>query len=182
MDETETPKPPSPDTLIPHVTMDPRAERRMALKLCALLLPLLALGVMVHAALEPQPAAVISASLSESADADLVEIRDARGAVLLSAEFRSRVDSLGNIEKDAELTDQKGETVIGEVELEFPAAGREHRRPELEVDVINLQPRQRYTVVIDDRTVGTFLTDDRGSADLELQEGETFPGSGAQQP
>jgi len=34
---------------------------------------------------------------------------------------------------------------------------------------------QRYTVVIDNRTVGTFLTDDRGSADLELQEGETVP-------
>jgi hypothetical protein len=30
-------------------------------------------------------------------------------------------------------------------------------------------------VVIDNRTVGTFLTDDRGSADLELQEGETVP-------
>jgi hypothetical protein len=47
--------------------------------------------------------------------------------------------------------------------------------------VIHLQPRQRYSVVVDDRTVGTFRTDDRGSADLELQEGEALidPAAGA---
>ena len=29
-----------------------------------------------------------------------------------------------------------------------------------------------FAVVIDNRTVGTFTTDDRGSFDMELQEGE----------
>ena len=69
--------------------------------------------------------------------------------------------------------------MIGEVELEIPAPGRDHRLPELEVDVIHLTPRTRYTVVIDDRTVGTFTTDDRGSVDFELQEGELVPASSA---
>jgi hypothetical protein len=169
-----TPKPPTIPDLVPEVTMDARSARRMAVVLSGILLPMVAAGFLVQASTESAPVAVVTVSLSQATEGHLVEIRDSRGAVVLSGEFRSRVDSLGNIEKDAELAGPQGQTVIGEVELEFPAAGREHRRPELEVDVIHLQPRQRYSVVIDDRIVGTFVTDDRGSADLELQEGETL--------
>jgi hypothetical protein len=108
-------------------------------------------------------------------EAHIVEIRDHRGAVVLSGEFRSRVDGLGNTEKDAALTDRRGRTVIGEVELEIPAALRENRRPELEVDIIGLPGREAFSIVIDDRIVGWFTTDDRGSVDMELQEGEVPP-------
>ena len=76
---------------------------------------------------------------------------------------------------NAPLSDKKGRAVIGEVELEIPAASRTNRRPELEVDVMGLPPRQSFSVVIDDRLVGSFTTDDRGSIDMELQEGE-IPG------
>jgi hypothetical protein len=155
--------------------MDSSTERRLAIALVALLLPMVMAGGMLQSSVEARPAAVAAATLRDSANGHFVEIRDASGVVTLSGEFRSRVDGLGNTEKDAELTDQRGQSAIGEVELEIPAAGRGDRRPELEVDVIHLQPRHRYAVVIDDRIVGVFLTDDRGSADLELQEGETLP-------
>jgi hypothetical protein len=160
-----------PDLLL-QVTMDSATERRLTIALATVLLPIVIAAFIINAAVEARPAAVVSATLSDSADGHLVEIRDAQGAVVLSGEFRSRVDSIGNTEKDAELTAQTGESVIGEIELEIPAASRQHRRPELEVDVIHLRPRHRYSVVIDDRTVGTFVTDDRGNADMELQEGE----------
>jgi hypothetical protein len=156
--------------------IDQATARRMAVTLYAALIPMVAAGFIVQASVGAPPTASISTMLTQAASGDLVEIRDSNGAAVLSGEFRTRVDSLGNTEKDAELTNQKGAVVIGEVELEIPAPGREHRRPELEVDIIHLQPRQRYTVVIDDRAVGTFVTDDRGSVDMELQEGETLPG------
>ena len=54
----------------------------------------------------------------------------------------------------------------------MPAPGRADRRPELEVDIIGLPPRETFSIVIDDRIVGTFTTDDRGSVDMEVQEGE----------
>jgi hypothetical protein len=107
--------------------------------------------------------------------ADIVEIRNERGEPVLFGEFRSQVDSLGTVEKDAALIDHLGRKVIGEVELEIPASNRANRRPELEVDIIGLPPRQRFVIVIDDREVGTFTTDDRGSVDMELQEGEVPP-------
>ena len=60
---------------------------------------------------------------------------------MMAGEFRSRVDKLGNTEKDAGLFDRRGRTVIGEVEFEIPAPARENRRAELEVDVMGLPPR-----------------------------------------
>jgi hypothetical protein len=115
--------------------------------------------------------------LGDASEAHIVEIRDSSGATVLSGEFRSRVDALGNIEKDAALTNSSGSTVIGEVEVEVPASGRTDRRPELEVDIMGLPARQVFWVVIDDRVVATFSTDDRGSVDMELQEGEVPPQS-----
>ena len=109
------------------------------------------------------------------------EIRDRHGSTVLSGEFRSRVDMLGNTEKDAALLDRRGRTVIGEVEIEIPAPGREHRRSELEVDVMGLLAREKFSVVVDDRIIGAFTTDDRGSFDTELQEGETSSPSSAKQ-
>lgn len=121
---------------------------------------------------DPTPVAL---TLGNVAQAEVVEIRDHAGSTVLSGEFRSRRDVLGNIEKDAALTDRLGSRVIGEIELEVPAPNRSDRRPELEVDILGLQPRSSFTVVIDDRLVASFMTDDRGSIDQELQEGEVVP-------
>ncbi len=118
------------------------------------------------------PATLVLGDVSE---AQIVEIRDAGGRPILSGEFRSTVDAVGNTEKDAALTDGRGRAVIGEVELEIPAPSRENRRTELEVDIMGLPPRGIFTVVIDDRVVSTFAADDRGSVDMELQEGEPPP-------
>jgi hypothetical protein len=115
------------------------------------------------------PAAI---TLGDVSEAHIVEIRDRHGSTVLSGEFRSRVDLLGNTEKDAALMDRQGRTVIGEVEIEIPAPTREHRRAELEVDVMGLPSRETFAVVVDDRIIGAFVTDDRGSFDMELQEGE----------
>jgi hypothetical protein len=111
-------------------------------------------------------------ALGDVSEAHIVEIRSQRGEVVVSGEFRSSVDPLGNTEKDAALIDRRGRDVIGEVELEIPAPYRKDGRVELEVDIIGLPGRETFAVVIDDRTVGTFTTDDRGSIDMELQEGE----------
>ncbi len=146
-------------------------ERRTRLLLVALCAPLILVGLAVRGGTRAETA-VQPISLGNIKDANLVEIRNHRGETVFSGEFRSRVDTLGNTEKDAALTDRRGRTVIGEVELEIPAEGRDDRRPELEVDIIGLAPRETFTVVIDDRIVGSFVTDDRGSVDLELQEGE----------
>lgn len=149
-----------------------RANERKAMALLFVVCVLLMVGGVGFALVVGSPQTPPTVELGDISEADVVEIRDQRGVTVLSGEFRSRVDSLGNTEKDAALLDRRGRRVVGEVELELPASGRENRRPELEVDIMELAPQQTFTVVVDDRVVATFKTDDRGSVDMELQEGE----------
>ena len=124
----------------------------------------LAVGVALGSGRRARPPLV----MGDLSDAQIVEIRDDAGATILSGEFRLRIDSLGNLERDAALTDRSGAKVIGEVEIDIPAAGASDGRQELEVDIIRLAPRASFTVVIDDRPVAGFNTDDRGSVDIEI--------------
>jgi hypothetical protein len=160
--------------------MEPRHDsssddRRMRAQVILLCGAVMAVGLAISAWTEAR-AAVEPVMLRHLSEAHIVEIRDARGQGVLSGEFRSRTDTMGNVEKDAALADARGNQVIGEIELEFPHQGRADRRPELEVDVIGLPRNQRFTIVVDNQPVGVFTTDDRGSADLEIQEGEILPG------
>jgi hypothetical protein len=158
-----------------HVPML-RRERRTRLLIAALCAPMIIGGGVLTSSLKPGTARP-PLTLGNVSEANLVEIRNHANVTVLSGEFRARKDTLGNTERDAALVNRQGKAVIGEVELEVPAPGREDRRPELEVDIIGLAPRETFSVVIDDRIVGSFTTDDRGSVDMELQEGE-FPGIG----
>src|SRR5687767_4558813 len=154
-----------------NASLERSAERRL-LGLLAAFCGLVMSGGITMASVTGENAMLQPIALGDVSEAHIVEIRDHRGETVLSGEFRSRVDRLGNTEKDAALTDRRGRTVIGEVELEVPAPLRENRRPELEVDIIGLPGRQTFSIVIDGRIVATFTTDDRGSVDMELQEGE----------
>ncbi len=149
-----------------------RANERKAMALLFLVCGLLMAGGVAFGLVVKPAGREAALELGDVSEAHVVEIRDHRGVTVLSGEFRSRVDALGNTEKDAALLDRRGRQVVGEVELEVPATGRENRQPELEVDIMGLEPRQAYTVVVDDRDVAMFTTDDRGSIDMELQEGE----------
>jgi hypothetical protein len=109
-----------------------------------------------------------ASQLGDMSDATIVEIRAADGSVVMSGELRNHVDSLGNVEKDAALLGAKGERVIGEIEIEIPRKDAADQRQELEVDIISLEPRSTYSVIVNDRPVAVFVTDDRGSVDAEF--------------
>jgi len=154
---------------------DEQRTRRIRLLLALLCVPLLISGITLSSRARPGGEVITSEALNQVKEASIVEVRDNQGKAVLLGEFRAHTDLLGNTEFDAALYDRKGSKVIGEVELDIPAPGRADRRPELELDIIGLPPRENFRLVIDDREVATFATDDRGSIDRELQEGETIP-------
>ncbi len=81
------------------------------------------IGVIARGILTEANAIRSPVALGDVSEAHLVEIRDRRGQTLLSGEFRSGIDMLGNTEKDAALTDPRGREVIGEVELDDRIVG-----------------------------------------------------------
>jgi hypothetical protein len=106
--------------------------------------------------------------LPDLSGAQIVEIRDAHGRTVLSGDFRTRTDALGNIEMDAGLVDRRGQRVIGEVEIEIPGPNSIVPEQELEIDIIEVEANAKFSLYLDDREVTTFTTDDRGSIDIEL--------------
>jgi hypothetical protein len=153
---------------------DEQRTQRIRLLLLLVCVPLLLSGIALSSKAQPGAEVVTSEALNRVKEASIVEVRGSDGRAVLLGEFRAHTDSLGNTEFDAALYDSRGAKVIGEVELDIPPADREDRRPELELDIIGLTPRENFTLVIDDHEVARFATDDRGSIDRELQEGETI--------
>ena len=129
----------------------------------------IAAGVAVAPYVPDQPAT--AAELPDLSGASIVEIRDAGGRTVLTGEFRSRKDAVGNEEKDAALTDSRGQQVIGEVEIEIPGPEAANQEQELEVDIIRVAPNGKFSLIVDDREILTLMSDDRGSIDVELTSG-----------
>jgi hypothetical protein len=146
--------------------MNDSPSDRMPLSLIVFLGACIAVGVAAAPYVPDQPPA--AAPLPDLSGAAIVEVRDARGRTILSGEFRSRTDPLGNEEKDAALTDGKGQQVVGEIEIEIPGPQAANQEQELEVDIIRVAPNGKFAVFIDDREIMTFLSDDRGSIDMEV--------------
>lgn len=153
---------------------DEQRTRRIRLLLLLGCVPLLLSGIALSSKARPGGEVITTEVLSRVKEASIVEVRDQDGRAVLLGEFRARKDSLGNTEFDAALYDRQGSKVIGEVELDIPAPDRAERKAELELDIIGLKPRANFVLVIDDREVARFATDDRGSIDREIQEGETI--------
>lgn len=153
---------------------DEQRTRRIRLLLLLGCVPLLLSGIVLSSKARPGAEVITREVLSHVKEASIVEVRDQDGRAVLLGEFRAHTDSLGNTEFDAALYDRQGSKVIGEVELDIPPPDRADRGPELELDIIGLKPRENFTLVIDDREVARFATDDRGSIDREIQEGETI--------
>jgi hypothetical protein len=145
---------------------DPLDSRRPFWSLLGVSAVPLAIGMLLGEA----PGETASAGLGDLREAHIVEVRDASGQVALSGELRSRTNRTGAEEKDAALIAPDGRSVVGEIEIEIPRPDALNPQQELEVDIIHLVPRSAFTVVIDDRPVLSFQTDDRGSVDIEVEE------------
>jgi hypothetical protein len=146
--------------------MDENDSDRLPLALFVLLGLFLAAGIAAAPYVPAQPPS--AATLPDLSGASIVEIRDASGRTVLSGEFRTRTDPLGNEEKDAALSDRKGQRVVGEVEIEIPGPEATNREQELEIDIIRIAPDGKFALFIDDREILTFMSDDRGSVDVEI--------------
>jgi len=114
-------------------------------------------------------------TLPDLSTAQLVEVRDASGRTVLSGEFREREDALGNIEKDAALVERGGRHVIGEIEIGIPGPAAMMSGQELDIDIIELQPNTKHSIVIDDREVAALTADDRGSIDVKVHSTAPIP-------
>ena len=110
----------------------------------------------------------IPASVGDLATAQLIEIRDQAGAVLLHGTFKTSDNSLKETERKVELVSPTGQKTKGRAAIEVK---RKDGRVEDEI-VLSLERMPVMTnceVFVDGRLAGTFLTSKSGSGEVTLK-------------
>ena len=100
--------------------------------------------------------------------AQLIEVRDKTGQVLLHGTLATKENSLKETERKADLVSPAGQGAKGEVEIEIKRKDGVVTKNEVDLDVENLPPMLDCGVFIDGRSIGTFVTSKKGKGELKL--------------
>ena len=101
--------------------------------------------------------------------AQLVEVRDKAGQVLLHGTLATKENSLKETERKADLVSPAGQGAKGEVEIEIKRKDGVVTKNEVDLDVENLPAMMDCGVFIDGRSIGTFVTSKKGKGELKLE-------------
>jgi hypothetical protein len=121
--------------------------------------------------LAQQSKEVIKESLTQVGDlstAQLVEVRDKTGQVLLHGTFATKDNSLKETGRKAKLVSPGGQGAKGEIEIGITRKDGGVSKNKIDLDVENLPAMLDCGVFIDGRSVGTFVTSKKGKGDLQV--------------
>ena len=114
-----------------------------------------------------QPASL--ASLGDLSAAQLVEVRERDGQVLLHGTLMTEENTPKETERKADLASPSGQAAKGEIEIEIERKDGLVTKNEIEVEVEKLPAMIDCDVLLDGRTIGTFVTNKKGKGKLELE-------------
>ena len=101
---------------------------------------------------------------------DMVEIRDAKGQVLVSGKFATASETSGMLVRRAALTNPANDDWGGEVEMRIERDGEgASEADDVRLEVEDLPDDTPCVVMFDALKVGDFVTDGDGNADVRLR-------------
>jgi hypothetical protein len=107
--------------------------------------------------------------------AQVAEVRDSQGQVVLRGQFAAVEEDDDDMERKAALTPSGPDTVAsGEAEVE--TSRETPSQQEIEFSIRNVEPGVVFTFVIDGKEVGSATADQRGRAELEVESISSSPG------
>jgi hypothetical protein len=123
----------------------------------------------VAAASGPQKDKTIPPSIGDLNNAQLIEVRDTNGNVLLHGTFKTSENKSNETERKAELASPSGQAAKGEAEIEIE---RDKdgliTKDEIDVDVEKLPAMVNCLLVLDGQTIGEFVTTKKGKGEITL--------------
>jgi hypothetical protein len=112
----------------------------------------------------------LPASAPDLITAAVVEVRAGDGSVVLRGEFGTATVSGNETERHAQLQSTTGNAAAkGTAEIEIVRSSNQIAR-EFEIDVEGLPPNSPFAILLDQQSIGTFRSDPRGSAEVELKD------------
>ena len=122
-------------------------------------------GGQVHAAQKGTLPAVVG----DLNDAQLVEVRDQNGQVLLHGTLKTSSNKPKETEREAVLESPTGQKAEGEFEIEIERKDGVITKEEIELSVEHLPAMTQCELFIDGRHVTTLTTSKAGKAELKLE-------------
>lgn len=116
-----------------------------------------------------QQSNTLPASLGDLNVAQLVEVRDSSGQVLLHGTLKTSSEKPKETERKADLESPTGQEAKGEAEVEIERKNGIVTEEEFEIEVEKLPVMTTCQVFLDGQPVGTFVTSKKGKAELELK-------------
>jgi hypothetical protein len=101
--------------------------------------------------------------------AQLVEVRDRSGNVLLHGALATTKDTPKETEREADLASPSGQAGKGEIEIEIERKDGLVTENEIEVEAEKLPALTDCEVFIDGRAIGTLVTSKKGKGELKLE-------------
>lgn len=114
----------------------------------------------------------IPASIGDLNAAQLVEVRDSTGKVLLNGTLKTETTKPKEIARTADLRDPSGGAGEGEVDIELERKdknGNVETKDEIELEVEHLPSVMQLELYIDGKRVASFVTSKKGKAEFELE-------------
>ena len=125
----------------------------------------LAIGATLDAT---QSKAPIPLTIGDLNTAQLVEVRDHAGQVLLHGTFKTSKNEPKGTERKAELASPTGQRAKGKVEVEIERKDGVVDKEEIELDVERLPSATQCELFLDGKHVTSFMTSKDGRAELKL--------------
>jgi hypothetical protein len=112
---------------------------------------------------------VLPASVGDLEQAQLIEVRDTTGTILLHGTLKTSKKELDETERKAELVSPTGQKTKGKAEIEIERKNGVISKEEVEVKLENLPTMTQFELALDGKHVTSFMTTKAGKAELKLE-------------
>lgn len=112
---------------------------------------------------------LLPASLGDLNAAQLVEVRDDGGQVLLHGTLETKSNSPKETEREADLVSPTGQKSKGKAEIEIERTDAVATKDELKLEVEKLPAMVQLELFVDGKHVASFVTTKSGKASLKLE-------------
>jgi hypothetical protein len=141
-------------------------RRRLVLSILSLVL---AMPLWLSAAApSQQPQNMLPATLGNLITAQLIEVVDESGQVLLQGTLTTSSKNTDKTERSAELKSPSGQPAKGKVDIDISLKAGVVTKDEIELSLQRLPAMATCRLLVDGQQVSTFLTTKGGRADIKL--------------
>jgi hypothetical protein len=112
--------------------------------------------------------ATLPATLGDLINAQMIEVVDGAGQVLLHGTFKTTSNTPEETERKAELMSPTGQGAKGKADIEIARKNGTVSKDEVELEIEKLPVMARLTLLLDGQRLTTFITSKQGKAELKL--------------